>query len=227
MPVLPLTGNNAGGLSGESFTATNGSVFSRLSNPVGEAFASGSGDDLAFWNGFRVLSSTEVRNLATAIVRLIRERGEPFFSLGDFVNRSLSSGSEGEMGILQRAIEESGINASLPGFSIEAGQAFPSDINASLLDGKSQASGFPGYLTQADILQALAPILAARSDTFVIRAYGDAVNPIGERVQGRAWCEAIVQRLPRDTIDEQDPLARDAQRRFKIVSFRWLNQNEI
>ena len=32
------------------------------------------------------------------------------------------------------------------------------------------------YLTQQDVLTAIAPFLSARSDTFVVRAYGDAVN---------------------------------------------------
>jgi hypothetical protein len=63
--------------------------------------------------------------------------------------------------------------------------------------------GIPGYLMQQDLVQAFAPVMAARSDTFVIRGYGEARNAQGV-VQARAWCEAVVQRLP-DYIDQSDP----------------------
>ena len=49
----------------------------------------------------------------------------------------------------------------------------------------SKAWGAPTYLTQADVLQVLGPVLTARSDTFVIRAYGDAVDAAG-KIQARA-----------------------------------------
>ena len=39
-------------------------------------------------------------------------------------------------------------------------------------------AGLPGYLKQQDILRPLAPIMASRGDTFVIRAYGETINPI-------------------------------------------------
>jgi hypothetical protein len=76
----------------------------------------------------------------------------------------------------------------------------------------SRAYGIPGWLTQADILQAIGPNLSARSDTFVIRAYGDAldlVNTNPSNVQprdilARAWCEAVVQRFP-DYVDPSNP----------------------
>jgi hypothetical protein len=73
----------------------------------------------------------------------------------------------------------------------------------------SRMVGMPGWLTQADILEALAPILAARSDTFVIRTYGEVLSPevnqkdiLGSIAQdpgyvlSRAWCEMVVQRVP-------------------------------
>ncbi len=75
----------------------------------------------------------------------------------------------------------------------------------------SRSTGIPGWLTQADILQAIGPNLSARSDTFVIRAYGDAVDMVNtvsgsvkpSDIEARAWCEAVVQRFP-DYIDPSD-----------------------
>jgi hypothetical protein len=59
-----------------------------------------------------------------------------------------------------------------------------------------RAAGAPGYLLQSDILQQLAPALTARSDTFTIRAYGQATDNSGGRVLAEAWCEMTVQRMP-------------------------------
>lgn len=97
----------------------------------------------------------------------------------------------------------------------------------------SRLTGIPGYLTQADILQVLAPTLSARSDTFRIRAYGETPGQSGTR----AWCEAIVQRR-QEFIEPEDnpPGARPGQlssinaafgRKFEIIGFRWLNEDEI
>ena len=104
---------------------------------------------------------------------------------------------------------------------------------------RSSRSAFaPGYLTQADILSGIGPMLTARSDTFTIRAYGDVRNPVTGDVEGRAWCEAVVQRVPDVTDpvsgtytagDELQPSASKYPfgRKFKIVSFRWLNPGDI
>jgi len=57
----------------------------------------------------------------------------------------------------------------------------------------------PGWLSQADVLTSLAPVINARSDTFRVRAYGD-VGPDYPNV--KIWCEAIVQRVPEYVVDE-------------------------
>jgi hypothetical protein len=95
--------------------------------------------------------------------------------------------------------------------------------------------GLPGWTRQADILRPLAPILAARDDTFTIRAYGDARNAEG-KVLARAVCEAVVRRT-RDFLDPGDAPDLTTQpslatnktfgRRFVLVSFRWLAPNEV
>ena len=53
--------------------------------------------------------------------------------------------------------------------------------------------GAPGLVTQMDVLNSVGPNLTARSDTFVIRAYGEALDN-GGRVIGKAWVEVVVQR---------------------------------
>jgi len=80
-------------------------------------------------------------------------------------------------------------------------------------------------LTQDDLRSVLWPILAVRSDTFRIRAYGDSRNPADATdpntpPQATAYCEAIVQRTPRT-----DPLGRGL--RFEVIYFRWLGAEDI
>ena len=82
----------------------------------------------------------------------------------------------------------------------------------------------------------LGPLLTVRSDTFLVRAYGDATNPATGAVESQAWCEAVVQRVP-DYVDPVDaaeaaPAAlcetnRAYGRRFEIVRFRWLTADEV
>jgi len=80
-------------------------------------------------------------------------------------------------------------------------------------------------LSQDDLRSVLWPMLAVRSDTFRIRAYGDARNPAdaanpNASPQAIAYCEAIVQRTPRP-----DPLGNGL--RFEVVYFRWLGAEDI
>ena len=89
-------------------------------------------------------------------------------------------------------------------------------------------------MKQADILTPIAPILSARSDSFLVRGYGEKTDASG-RIIARAWCEAIVQRVPQfiDSADAPEKtyntistLNKTFGRRFDIVSFRWLNPSE-
>jgi hypothetical protein len=91
-------------------------------------------------------------------------------------------------------------------------------------------------LTQSDVFSAISPFMAARSDTFLVRAYGDVQNPATGKVDGRAWCEATVQRLPdlvsrpaASVADVVNPPVADRQfgRRFTIISFRWLTPDDL
>lgn len=196
----------------------------RLRRPTGNP-----GDQ---WNGFRELSDAEIRTLATEIVREVRERG-PFQSMGEFVNRRLSSGKVGLKGALQAAIDRSNLNAKamVEKFS-RTGYPFQANLPEPYT-----GTGTPGWLTQADLLTALGPFITVRSDTFTIRAYGEAKDAHG-RVLARAWCEAVVQRVP-DLIDpikddnatklplDMTPINARFGRRFEVVSFRDLNEDEL
>jgi hypothetical protein len=107
------------------------------------------------------------------------------------------------------------------------------------------ANALPGWIRQADILRPLAPVLSVRDDTFVIRAYGDARDAQG-KITASAWCEAVIRRNPEfvdpsDAATDTPVLGTDSGtekflqsaaneqfgRRFTIVSFRWLNPDEV
>ena len=209
----------------------------------------------AAWAGHRELTKDEIRQFAEAIVSEVKLRG-PFLSLADFVNRRLAEDETGRMGALQAAIDKAGLNSgmtsayplnnqsSLPNYTHPDHIPDPTLLEQTLKPA-CKAWGAPNWLTQADVLQVIGPVLSARSDTFVIRAYGDAVDPTGT-VTARAWCEAVIQRTP-EPLDPDDSgvnprlagndgmpaqpggqsKAGDFGRRFLMVSFRWLTPTEI
>ena len=221
-----------------------GTPFPRVLDPVAGAWtANDSADDDRAWAGFRELLDEEIERLASAIVEEVKSRG-PFLSLGDFVNRRLTTGATGHRGVLQAAIDRVGLNAAFE-------EEFPLENDESLRDyqhpdhirdatrleqtlkPETKAWGAPGFLTQGDLLQILGPMLAARSDTFVIRAYGNATDRNGT-VTAQAWCEAIVQRTPEPVAPDKTGLnpehpgqEGDFGRRFVMTGFKWLRAEDI
>jgi len=190
------------------------------------------------WRGYRALSTADVQRLAAALVAGIRAHG-PFRSLAEFVNRPLNGSTENARlcGLLQSALDQT-VNppASLAPASGLPTIAGPSPSLSWPAASQGHVSTFaPGWLSQADVLAVLGPVLTARSDTFLVRAYGDSANPATGVVEGRAWCEAVVQRVP-DYVDPADPPEAAAGlsetnriygRRFQIVRFRWLSATEV
>ncbi|MFH1499581.1 MAG: hypothetical protein ABII82_17360, partial [Verrucomicrobiota bacterium] len=196
------------------------------------------------WNGFAEFDDAEIAELAAKLVEQITLRqtanGRPFLSLAEFINRALTDDDLGRRGALQSAIDAADLNSAIPGVDIdETVQAeFPFPENGI----GNSASVASGYLKQADILQQIGPFLSARSDTFTIRTYGDVIDPLNSTsanpvVISRAWCEAVVQRVP-DYVGGEPAETAPADltpagesdnfgRRFKVVSFRWLNPEDV
>jgi len=176
-------------------------------------------------------------------------RRGPFLSLSEFVNRQLSSGDLALAGTIQAALNRLSENPATDPFG-----ELKANSTVAVADPPSpprvqydeeyrfreaavghSAYGLPGWTRQADILRPLAPILAARDDSFTIRAYGDARGSNGA-ILARAWCEATVRRT-REFVDPADaadlatiptrPANRAFGRRFEIISFRWLAAGEV
>lgn len=237
----------------ETNYSDNRTPLTRIQQPIEDAFESGSAsyDDDTAWGGFATLSDQQLDDLANAIVNEIKLRiasqGTIFTSLSAFVNRSLSNDDSGLTGLLQAAIDKSGINSSFTGASIEVDHTelvgdsgdFPEPNN--ILDGdgtaRSTATSATAIITQGDLLQVIGSFASVRSDTFRIRSYGSSEDPISGETISQAWCEAIVQRIPEPLVpnatDPSDanywePQSSDAfGRKFKVIGFRWLNEDEV
>jgi hypothetical protein len=194
------------------------------------------------------LTDAHVRALAIEIVQQIKARG-PFLSLSEFMNRRLSSdrslarGGAVEAALRKLATRGASENpfADIQSYFSET-VTVPSGVTYAFKEAAegNLAYGFPGWIRQADVLRPIAPILSARDDTFVIRAYGESKDPLTGKAQASAWCEAVLQRKA-DYIDSTNDQAivlpgeatltseinKRFGRRFVIVSFRWLSADEV
>jgi len=142
-------------------------------------------------------------------------------------------------------------NVNLPGrtpYVSTPGNAMASDPRVSPYTNRNHSlRAAPTSLTQADILAAVGSSLATRSDTFVIRCFGDAADPLDPaKTVASCWIEAIVQRVPEFCDASQPPETEvssptDGQlhnpllnkvnkalgRRFVILSLRILGPNDL
>lgn len=231
----------------------NRTPLTRILQPTKGAFDSGSDnyDDDRAWGGFATLSDQQLNDLANAIVAEIKlriaNRGTIFTSFSAFVNRSLSNDEFGRVGLLQAAIDKSGINSAFTQATVTVENTellgssgdFPEPENIRDGDGngRSSATSATAHVTQGDLLQAIGSFASVRSDTFRIRSYGASQDPISGDTISRAWCEAIVQRVPEPvspgTLDPGDAdywestRGDDFGRKFKIIFFRWLSEDEV
>lgn len=160
--------------------------------------------------GGRQLTAAQVTSLATEIVRILRARGRPFDSLEEFLNYNNGVGGDPK-GVIAQAIAATALNNP----TVNADFRFA-----------------PGALTQADVVAGIAPFITPRSDTFLVRTYGDSQNPVTGAVEARVWGEAVVQRVP-ETVDPiaggESPITPTGTfgRKFKITSFRWLTPDDL
>lgn len=245
-----------GGLSGNDLRLWNSTTQSAtsVSIPGGVPLsrfwsASGLTNANTPWSGLRVLSDDELSELASRIVEQVKLRG-PFLSMADFLNRRLgAAGALTRSGTLQAAIDSTSpdlnATAKAQGTTVnavsppEVGKV-PNFIAANMQDANGNAwntaIGMPGYLMQQDLVQALSSAMSARSDAFLVRVYGEVRNRATGKIEGRAWGEATVQRVPDLVDNSQLPEISPASmndtnkafgRRFKVVGFRWLNDNEV
>ena len=224
----------------------DGSPFPKSSSPT----APGNGAK-TYWSGFSRLTDAQIDSLATEIVKQVKLRG-PFMSLSDFINHKLGTidAASSYTGALQAAIDATTINEAVrrdaggtdPEMSAGAKTYMPGMQPA---NGRKTTTGIPGDITQADLLLPLAPRLAARSDTFRIRGYGEARSKDGTQILARATCETIVQRVPEYVDSATDasnnepwdeasasgttlnPTNQTYGRRFRVVQTRWLTPNEL
>ena len=204
---------------GTDNTDTTSNVFSRL--PFGSAKIEGQLADsaitepnkrnkLLYRQGVRALDGpagdAQLEALAESIVSEIRSDiagstpgALPITSMRDLINA----------GTIDRAIEKTSINDTIDPLS-------------------------PGYLRQSDIFSLLGTQITTRSDTFVIRCYGESTDTRNGGVEAKAYCEAMVQRYPDYMIPSDNAASTPSNtmniimgRRFRVVSFRWMQAHDI
>ena len=202
----------------ETYKATDGFAASTTEPPASPNTASMANTHL-FRHGVRALTVDQSLALANAIVERVRQRqaaSGPFRCIEEFLAPSPLFGGRNA---LEAAIENT------------------TGRDGKLLNDPSSVAEFSSqWLTSGDVMTALAPILVARSDTFLIRTYGEVINPVTSEREARAWLEARVQRTV-DYVDASQPPETDPGalnlcnqtygRRFRIVSFRWLDRSDI
>jgi hypothetical protein len=249
VPYLNASGSTSGGKA-SSFSYPRTSIAGDQATDSGSTDSNPSFPEAAEYAGHRALTGIQINALAEEIVKEIRKRG-PFLSLSEFVNRQLTTDKDLAIaGTIQKALDNlsnSSSSARNPFAKLQAQAVEITSAPPGVTDYKfpeaalgSSAFGVPGWVRQADILTPIAPIITARDDTFTIRAYGDARDKVDStKILARAWCEATVQRQA-DYVDTTDPAAispystemksevnKRYGRRYEIVSFRWLNEEEI
>ena len=158
--------------------------------------------------GFRALEDSARDRLAEELAAAIRRyhaREGAFCSLKEF---ALS-------GVIAEAIDKSG-------------------LNRQTVLGRTPRPVSPLRLNAGDVLEALLPVLAVRGDTFKIYAQGASMTALGRR-EAQVNLEVVVQRFPQCFDSAQDAMTppeklnlmnRCFGRRFKIVSYRWMNAVE-
>ena len=196
------------GLDRPTHSGTTGSgsdsIFSRTQTPNGTTSSNNaSATTPGGWLGGRSLTEDEIRELAHEIVKEVKSRG-PFLSMADFINRRLSPKSDtaSHRGAMDAAILRTNLNSKFnqAPFLTTANTAGDNNHPDWKVDPdkqpKSKAWGVPGFLTQGDLLEPLAPAMTVRGDTFIVRAYGESRDSQSGEIMASAYLEAVVERSP-------------------------------
>ncbi len=159
--------------------------------------------------GHRELANSTVSDIANRIVENLKLKTRPFISIEEFITS----------GLIQVSIDETSVN------TVTAGTTYKAAAEDEKIPRNATA-----YLSQADIISALAPKISPRSDTFKIRAYARSKGAVTNLVDSIAICEAIIQRVP-DRMDGDVALAMQNAdglgRKFIIENIAWLNLSDL
>lgn len=171
-------------------------------------------------HGARRFKNEDFDAFAREIVRLIKQQSRPFESMEAF----LSELSTGNGSLLEQAIRNTLTNPETKRQEwYHRWETKGEDLE---IETPVEIDHFaPGFLTQADIMTAIGPMLAPRSDTFKIRARAECFDDFGNPISV-AVVEAILQRTP-EAKDSTTPLNMPTTRKWKICSVRWLSENEL
>jgi hypothetical protein len=163
--------------------------------------------------GLRHFEPSQLKQLATNIVTLLKERTVPFASMEAF----LSPATAAAPSLLERAIAMT--------FAPQGRQHWDHSWETDGLRGPPETRldidhFAPGHLSQADLLAGIGPHLAPRSDTFSIRAFAMTSPTAGtSKIIG---LEARLQRTPQTC-----KLQPTVGRRFVITNLRWLKAQDL
>ncbi|MGJ8634841.1 MAG: hypothetical protein ACSHX7_13070 [Luteolibacter sp.] len=171
-------------------------------------------------------------DISSELVTLSEKNGAPRADLDGASSTRIPSTASNAVGVDFANSALAGNTGSIA--SIIADREILTDSNLEREQGYRSTS-MPSWLTQADILQVIGPNISTRSDTFRIRAYGDSRSSNGQ-ILAKAYCEAVVQRMPDYISLENGAEERGSQlsqtnstfgRQFAVISFKWLSPDEI
>jgi hypothetical protein len=163
--------------------------------------------------GLRHLEASEIRQLATHIVHLLKERGRPFASMEAFLSPPPNEGSS----LLEKAIAMT--------LAPQGHQYWDQSWETNGIWGPPEEQleidhFSPGHLSQADLLAGITSHLSTRSDTFSIRAFAATNETEGApKIKG---LEGRLQRIPELCYRETT-----FGRRFILTSLRWLHTQDL
>ena len=203
-------------------------LFSRFSQSLGETYKAPQTPSLkgeepiapsAFYRrGARYFDADEIEALAQEIARRIKLKGTPFQSMETF----LSEESPGNGSLLEQAIA----TVLAPEGRQRWDHQWETEGTRGPESERIDIDHFsPGFLTQADVMTAIGPMLSPRSDTFIIRARGQSISKLGIPT-GSATIEATLQRTP-EAVDSTAAINQPTERKLKLISIRWLSDDEV